>query len=85
MATVYPPDRLPGVDLTTLPDEKMAALRRESIRLGISINDLLAKLIDEASARLLERATDAHHQPTTGDIIAGAIAARTLQAVETTP
>lgn len=47
------PDRLTAVDLTELPNESMAALRREAIRRGISLSELVATLIHDASTRLV--------------------------------
>ena len=58
------PDRLTAVDLTALPNEHMSALRREAIRRGISMADLVASLINDASARLV-----APKQVTSQDII----------------
>ena len=58
MSTNQTPNRLLAVDLRSLPEEKMTALRQEAIRRGISIDELLADLIDRASKRLLDR-----HQP----------------------
>lgn len=51
--TTLAPDRLTAVDLTALPNESMAALRREAIRRGISLSELVATLIHDASARLV--------------------------------
>ena len=56
MSMTLAPDRLTAVDLTALPVDNMAALRREAIRRGISLADLVANLINEASARLVASA-----------------------------
>lgn len=56
MSTTLAPDRLTAVDLTALPADNMAALRREAIRRGISLADLVADLINKASARLVASA-----------------------------
>jgi hypothetical protein len=51
--TRCPHDRLLAVDLRDLPDSQMAALRQAAIREGVPLTDLLARLIEAASERLL--------------------------------
>jgi hypothetical protein len=72
MSATLTPDRLTAVDLTALPNDNMAALRREAIRRGISLADLVAELVNEASERLV--GPQSHHVTST-DIIRGAAAA----------
>jgi hypothetical protein len=67
MSSTLTPDRLTAVDLTALPNENMAELRREAIRRGISMADLVAALIADASARLVANRPSAG--PTVADII----------------
>lgn len=55
MSTTQPPNRLLAVDLRSLPEDKMTALRKEAIRRGVSIDELLADLIARASERLINR------------------------------
>jgi hypothetical protein len=46
-------NRLAAVDLRDMSEEHHAALRRESIKLGISISDYFGKIIAETSCRLM--------------------------------
>jgi predicted DNA binding CopG/RHH family protein len=54
MTMTQAPDRLIGVDLRSLSESKMTALRKEAIRRGIGIHELIASLIEQASERLIE-------------------------------
>ncbi len=83
MSAIYPPDRLPGVDLRPLSDPQMAALRREAVRRSLSFNELLAVLVLDASERLIHRGDPHHETPTTRDIIRGASEAWVSIPVET--
>jgi hypothetical protein len=65
MSTITP-DRLTAVDLTALPNDHMAALRREAIRRGVSLAELVAGFVNEASTRLVTSqapVTASHHDP----------------------
>ena len=53
-------DRLSAVDLRDLSEDQLAALRREAMRRGLSLPDLLGQLVDEASRRLLGHTAKAH-------------------------
>lgn len=46
-------NRLHAIDLRELADDKMQALRQAAIRKGVTLPRLLADLVDDASARLL--------------------------------
>lgn len=45
--------RLSAVDLRSLSEDQLAALRREAMRRGVSFPELLGQLVDEISRRLL--------------------------------
>jgi hypothetical protein len=62
MNATLTPDRLTAVDLTALPNDHMAALRREAIRRGISLAQLVADTVAEKSRQLVESA-GGHHEP----------------------
>jgi hypothetical protein len=54
-----PHDRLVAADLRELSDCQLGALRREAMRRGLSLPELLGQLVDEVSRRLLEPSTTA--------------------------
>jgi hypothetical protein len=81
MSATLTPDRLTAVDLTDLPTDNMAALRREAIRRGISLSELVANLVNDASQRLVS--SQSHHVTAT-DIICGAVAANRACGNDTT-
>lgn len=72
MSATLTPDRLTAVDLTELPTQHMAALRREAIRRGVSLSELVATMVHEASQRLVS--SQSHHVTAT-DIITATVAA----------
>lgn len=74
MSATLTPDRLTAVDLTDLPNANMAAIRREAIRRGISIGQLVKETMHGMSQRLVD-AADPDKAPTTPDIIRAATAA----------
>lgn len=53
------PDRLVAADLRELSDDQLSALRREAMRRGLSLPELLGQLVDEVSRRLLDPSTSA--------------------------
>lgn len=54
MENLIPPDsKLFAIDLRDMPDDKLARLRQEAIRRGISPARLMAQWVREASERLL--------------------------------
>ncbi len=73
MSATLAPDRLTAVDLTDPPNDNMAALRREAIRRGISLSELVAAEVHDLSDRLVHR-PPAPAPPTTTDIIRRAAA-----------
>ena len=54
-----PQDRLVAADLRELSDDQLSALRREAMRRGLSLPELLGQLVDEVSRRLLDPKTSA--------------------------
>lgn len=60
---VPPPDRLTAVDLNGLPEAHRSALRREAIRRGISLADLVAELVHGATDRLLSPRSGSEASP----------------------
>jgi len=52
-----PQDRLVAADLRELSEEQLSALRREAMRRGLSLPELLGQLVDEVSRRLLDPKT----------------------------
>lgn len=56
MATVerIPNDRLAAVDLRSMSEDQMDALRLEAVRRGCSFPELLGQLVDEMSKRILK-------------------------------
>lgn len=51
-ATTTPFPRLLAVDLSTLPEAEMTALRMECIRLNCSFEELLSSIVRETAERL---------------------------------
>lgn len=47
--------RLMAVDLRSLSEEQMTALRHEAIRRETSLPELLGRLVDEVSAKILSQ------------------------------
>lgn len=75
MSATLTPDRLTAVDLTDLPNANMSALRREAIRRGISMAQLVADEMHDLSRRLVaSQRTDA--PPKATDIIRAATEAQ---------
>jgi hypothetical protein len=52
--TRIPQDRLVAADLRELSEKQLNALRREAMRRGLSLPELLGQLVDEVSRRLLD-------------------------------
>lgn len=80
-ATTTPPSRtrivFDLVDILT-PEEIAAFEANAGAAQAPSLTEHFLNITLRKSPQPLARCADAHHQPTTGDIIAGAIAARTL-------
>ena len=59
-------DRLAAVDLSDLSEAEMSALRQGAIILGVPFSEYLARLIGDASTRLVQRFSEAD-TPATGN------------------
>lgn len=46
-------------DLRGVPEEKLDALRRESVRTGVPLREILGRIIEKASDRMIKNATPA--------------------------
>lgn len=51
MINTIKPDRITAIDLTSLSDEEMTALRQEAMKRGISMSELLTEFVIEVTRR----------------------------------